>query len=189
VTGDPRCMRRRTKSPALDKPVLSIGLSLGIYWGVTFKQRVNMGAAMLSIVDELERSGYRCEVVALWRASATNNSDYSKYVNIEYNLKAAVDRWNPAAMAFAIAHPAAQRRLTWRIAETQKQWQNAIDHGYCNHINTADYNRSMAADFDIFFGNMDSDIARQCNTATGAFEMISKVVNDQLKKAKQAVEE
>ena len=188
VTGDPRCMRRRQKSPAVDKPVLSIGIQLGIAWSVSAEQKLNFGAALLSVIDELERSGYRCEVVALWRASGNNGPDYKHYVNIEYNLKQPQDRWNPASLAYAIAHPAFIRRMTWRIAETQHQWNIATHSCYCTNENTKHLRRSLSADFDIYFDCLEPGNARKCDRPAGAFEYVTGVVNKQLATAQEGAD-
>lgn len=187
MTGHPRNMRRRTKAPAVDKPVLSIGVCLGIYWGVRAQERLNMGAALLSAVDQLERNGYRCEITALWRGGPTNDFNYSKYVNIEYVLKRPEERWNPGAMAFAFAHPAFQRRLTWRIAETQPQWRKAITH-YCDHKNTEAMDKSLASDFDIYFNNVDRGMHGKIQTPKDAFKYVQETLNAQLARAKEAAE-
>ena len=179
VTGHPRCMRRRTKQPAITKPVLGIGIPLGIYWGVTARQRLNFGAALLSAVDSLERAGYRCELIALWRASV-NNRPGEAYINIEYNIKRPQDRWNPATFAFVLAHVAFQRRLTWRIAETQPQWREAIDRHYASNTNTPALEESLAADFDIYFLNMGPSAAKQCDTPEGAFTLVNDTLTRQM---------
>jgi len=185
ITGHPLCMRRRQRMPAVDKPVLSIGIPMGIVWSTKAEERLNMGAAMLSAVDKLESNGYRCELVAVWRASGDNCDDYSNWVNIEYMLKRAQDRWNPATLAFVMAHPAVTRRLTWRIAETQKQWKNAVSDSYLSNKNTEKFHTSMAGDFDIYFNNMIPSMCARCKTPAGAFEYIAEVINQQLAEQEQ----
>lgn len=186
LSGHPKHMRRRSPQPSVDRPVLSIGVSLGIYWGTTAAQRLNMGAALMSAIDQLERNGYRCEVIAFWRASGTNNDPFKHWVNIEYQLKAPQSAWNPSALAFTIAHPAAQRHLTWRIAETQTQWTGALRSCYCSNINTQKYHESCAGDFDVYFGNMGRSESAECNTLPGAFGMVQATITDQMERAERA---
>ena len=187
VMGHPKAMYRKQKRDTVDRPVLSVGINTGLAWSVTSKQRLNFAAAMLSAVDQLERVGYRVELTALWRAADSGEcSDYSKWTNIEVMLKRASERWNPTTIAFVVGHPAVQRRMYWRILETQEQWRHLTD-GYCYHADSIHYDRSMAMDFDIYFGNMASAIAKKCNTPEGAFAYVESVVNSMLADQKAAV--
>jgi hypothetical protein len=179
ISGHPKAMYRKDKAPAVDRPVLSVGINTGIAWVVNPEQRLNFAAAMLAAVDELESSGYRCELIALWRAASDKNDDYSKWANIEVMLKRPQDRWNPSSVAFCVAHPAVQRHMYWKILETQEEWRQCTD-GYCYHKDSIAYDRSMSADFDIYFGNMCSNIASKCNTPEGAFEYVQSIINDQM---------
>ena len=188
MSGHPRCMRKRSKQPRVEHPVLSIGIPLGIYWGIDVRQRMNFGAAMLSAVNQLERTGYRCEITALWRAGDTNRDPYHQWINIEYNLKSAGEKWSPASIAFCVAHPGFQRRLTWRIAETQQAWKRTIDGGYASNSNTKEFQNSMAYDFDIYFDNMDTDIGNACSSPEGAFEYVNGVINKMVINAKEAAQ-
>lgn len=186
LTGHPRNMRRREKMPATDRPVLSIGIPLGMASGVSTTERLNFGAAMLSAVDQLERSGYRCEIVTLWRITGCGSEDYSKYINIEMTAKQAHERWNPAALAFALAHPAMLRRLCFKLAESEQAWDQTCNAGYGYNTNDKWLKRSLAGDFDIYFDNMDYGISQACNSPKGAFKYVEGIINDQLHVAKEA---
>ena len=188
LTGHPRHMRRRTPQPAVDKPVLTIGVSLGIAWMVKAEHRLNFGAALMSAVDQLERNGYRCEIIAYWRASGTNANAFKYWVNIEYLLKRSDQTWNPSALAFAIAHPAFQRRMTWRIAETQPQYHDSLRAAYCSNTNTKKYHESCAGDFDVYFGNVGRNENNAISTPADAFQYVTGTVNDQLARARQVQE-
>jgi hypothetical protein len=163
---------------------------MGIAWMTRAEERLNMGAAMISVVRALEHKGYRCEMTALWRASTQNNSDKlstGRWINIEVRLKTAAQRFNPATMAFMIAHPASTRRMMWRIAEAhQGMVEKGVGSWYCDNSESRVYEESMSSDFDIYFQNMIGTQQRRCRTPEGAYEYVKEVVEAQLKMAAQA---
>jgi len=152
LMGVPNSMFKRPLTDKLDRPVLRIGVNMGVAYGVPAEDLIRKGAAILACIDDLESNGYRCELVALWRASSCNEEPFAKWVNIECVIKQADQHWNPTSAAFMLAHPAAIRRVMWRVAETQPVYDHAINSHYCTNRNTIKLKESMAADFDVWFG-------------------------------------
>lgn len=184
LSGHPRHMRRRQPQPAVDRPVLTIGVSLSISHCVTANARLNMGAAVLSAVDALERSGYRCEIIAYARYGAAGmDDDTSGWVNIEYVLKKPDQRWNPSAVAFALAHPAFFRRMTLGIQETQAEWLPVTHNSYGRPFTNATFHASAAGDFDVYFPNMQHD--GPYSDTECAFEAVQQLFEDQLERAER----
>ncbi len=182
VTGDPRCMRRRTKQPAVEKPVLSVAIPIGAACGVTARQRANFGAAILSACNVLERAGYRVEIDAIWRIGC-EQTPYKNWFNMEVEVKGARDRLNPAAFAFAVMHASMLRKWGFRVAETVEAWRPTVNNGYGQNTNGKRFHASLAADYDLYFDNMDYTMSHMCSTPEGAFKYVEDVVNRQLKQA------
>jgi hypothetical protein len=187
LSGHPRHMRRRQPQPAVDRPVLTIGVSLSISHCVTANARLNMGAAVLSAVDALERGGYRCEIIAYARYGASSMADdTSGWVNIEYTLKKPDQRWNPSTVAFALAHPAFFRRLTLGIQETQAEWMPVTLESYGRPFTNKTFHDSAAGDFDVYFPNMQHD--GPYAEPEYAFAAVRELFEDQLDRAKRTME-
>jgi hypothetical protein len=184
LAGHPRNMRRREPAPAIDKPVLSVGIPINLVCTCRASQRANYGAAILSVCNQLERKGYRLNIDAIWRAGAHN--PYSNWINVEINVKGPRQRLNMAAFSFAIMHAAVFRRAGFRVAETVSEWGNTVACGYGYPANDRPFHNSMASDYDLYFDNMDPRLSRTCNTPEGAFGYVLKRLEDQLERALQA---
>jgi len=184
LAGHPRHMRRRQKAPAIAKPVLTIGVPIGAAWFVSSEQRANFGAALLSVCKVLERQGYRVEIDVLWRCGA--NNAYKHWINIEVPVKKATDRLNLASLSFAVMHSAMLRRACFGVAERVPAWEATVERSYGLNENDRKFYASLAADYDLYFGNMVDDIATACTTPEGAFKYVEEQVSEQLKRAADA---
>lgn len=106
------------------KPIISIGVSVARWHAITFKQIMNRGAAILSIVDSLEEQGNRVE---LW-AVADMGEDSPQCTKIL--LKASDAPWSPASCAFGLCHSAFSRRLCFRFMEVTPEIVGESRSGY-----------------------------------------------------------
>ena len=114
VSGDPACMisRGRVRGHA---PVVNIVVGLTTSGGVSAQCYANFGAALTNMIDKLEAGGRRVELTIMFP-----NAMLNQRVLAGWRVKAAEDHCDLSAVAFAIAHPAAYRRLgfgLWEHAE------------------------------------------------------------------------
>lgn len=90
---------------------------------------MNRGAAVLRWIDALEQVGHRVEITALKRQR--DDAGRGQILTGEIPLKRAGEHWEPDRMAFALAHPAAHRRLWFahmeQTPEIEARFTNA--HG------------------------------------------------------------
>jgi hypothetical protein len=122
---------------------INIGVHIGRSEGVTQREALNRGRAILALVDELSMQGYGVQITAVWR-----NYGESVAVSVDTIVKHASATWNPAACAFALANVAFQRRLIWRFVEGQEGAAMITRQGYGGGT------REQGADFDIFLPYM-----------------------------------
>ena len=113
LSGDPSCMWSEGEEDGVQAPILSIGVGVRAPSFATSEQKVNYGAAILSVVDELENKGVRVELWAVYaNEKGTDKTDFRVLI------KAAEESWSPNSAAFALCHPAYHRRLMFRLAES-----------------------------------------------------------------------
>jgi hypothetical protein len=122
LAGVPECMRtfETTESPS---EIVSIGLT-GFTCNTSADAMLNRGIALLSLVDVLESSGYRCEIVADFAIAGRNTLRSRIYI------KRAGDHWDPTSAAFAMAHPAFFRRLFLKDMEGYSGLNKTTNSGY-----------------------------------------------------------
>ena len=192
LMGHPRAMFARPKQLRTGKPVLSIGVLMGAIASSTAQQKINRGAAILTCRNQLEREGYRCELYAVHRLPQNRSDDYAKWFNCEVLIKKADERYNPAAVAFMLAHPAAHRRLMFKAMECCEHTSRITGGGYGYAGSMPMQDDSMTQDFDIFFEGLSPSTSRQCATENSAMEYITGEIDEQLGRmavgAKQKIE-
>lgn len=115
LSGQPDCYINEGEEDDNKKPVLSIGVQCGRTMSMKSKDIMNRGSAILSVIDDLEDQGYRVELWALWNQAGSGETSFRTLI------KGAEDSWSPSAVAFALCHPAFNRRLMWRVAETEEE--------------------------------------------------------------------
>lgn len=115
LAGDPVHMRRHGH-PKGHKPIISIFVNNWIVCSTTAQQAANYGAAITSLIDQLENSGRRVELTVGTIAQHFRHGN--TMMSATWRVKAAEDPLDLAAVAFAIAHPAASRRFGWSLWET-----------------------------------------------------------------------
>ena len=115
IAGHPAAMRARVHVEAISNKVVKIVANTTVSASVSSSTIVRRGAALCALIDLLERSGRRCEVVNVF---ATNNK-YSMHIT----LKRAGEPLQLDQIAFALMHPAALRCLYFKAVEC-----SAIQH-------------------------------------------------------------
>lgn len=157
--------------------ILRIGVNIGKSWDVSGESTLNRGAAILSIVDALQASGFNVELTAVWR----NRSQSRQGVNVDTVIKQSHQTWSADSFAFALANDAFQRRLVWavvnRMANTgDKNAKHIAAHSMGNGMS------EQGRDFDIYFPY----VTRGMRTIEQALDKLLPIVSEQLTKLEQA---
>ena len=128
-------------APRARAKVLRVGVAASYSAGATSEHVMNRGAAIMSCVDALEAEGFRVEVCAVIIAADDYNDEAFRW---DVCIKQADQDWTPGAVAFALAHPAFNRRLAFGLKERcARAFRNTNGGGYnserANHIDGSDY--------------------------------------------------
>ncbi len=116
LSGDPRCMvsiRRAARSARVVRLVATISAS----YCVKAEDFVRRGAAVAAVVDVLEASGVRCEVVVGVCVSRGGQGRHMTGVLV----KPADQALDIDLLSFALAHPATLRRLWFGFVEGEPE--------------------------------------------------------------------
>ena len=98
-------------------PAIRIVINQAASSGISSEQIMNRGAVVCALIDLLESSGKRCEIVAV-AAVADDWSAYRHKLEIAVMLKQADEPLQIDKVAFMLAHPAALRRIGFALMET-----------------------------------------------------------------------
>lgn len=123
LRGDPINMINPEKKQPANR-ILNIFLNIRVCGGVDKDDIIRMGLKYLTILDILEKSGYRCN---LYSGCASEYND--KYSYFMVRIKTDKEPLNLKKICFTIAHPSMQRRIKFRWMEVNDFEQN-FTHGY-----------------------------------------------------------
>ncbi len=126
VAGDPAHMI--TSAPVEERAtrIYSFLIHTGARVVTKTHEIMNRGAALLRWIDALEQAGHRVEITALKRQR--DDAGRGQILTGEFPLKKAGEHWEPDRLAFALAHPAAHRRLWFAHMEQTPE----IEAGFSN---------------------------------------------------------
>lgn len=110
LAGSPKAMMQPKRRPS-QAPTVKIGFHIGRQWSVSVETVFNRAAALLALVEQIERHGQRVELTACW-FNAPEAHFLRGGLDFSVTVKRASDLYTPAALAFA-THPLFQRRLAW----------------------------------------------------------------------------
>lgn len=167
LANQPDCWIGEGEDDSVSKPVVTIGVQCGRSGVCTSGPIMNRGAAILSVIDSLEDQGHRVELSALWC-----NVGSGATTNFRTVVKAAHDSWSPAAVAFALCHPAFNRRLMFYVAETFGELDE-FTSGYGVGLRDG-----LEDDFDLFIPWQNGDA--QFRSAAKALATVQSAANDAL---------
>lgn len=173
LSGSPECFISEGDEDVERKPVISFGVQVGRSGMVDARSVVYRGAAILSIIDDLENQGYRVEVWAIWAQSPRGGYG----TDFRVLAKAAEDQWSPHSIAFALCHPCMNRRLLWRVAETNPLLADLTREGYSTGVS---FGSETAKDFNVFFKWQTEDYY----SAESALRDVQREVKNQLEGSK-----
>jgi len=183
LAGAQRHMITRTKTPTAHR-VIKIGVNVSRAWNVEQNESINRGAAILSLIHNLESTGDRVE---LYATLVISDSDQKNAVHYQTLLKPAAAFFSAHDLAFALCHVDFLRRLMFAVNEIRSV-DCAITHrvlgdGYGTSL--SDEIKTIGKEYDIYFerhiwrggyfntpkkamDRVESIAARQLNTAAAA---------------------
>jgi hypothetical protein len=173
LAGDPSCMWNEGEEDGEVAPILSIGVGVRAPGGFTSRQKINYGAAILSVIDEIEDSGVRVE---LWAVYA--NESCEDKTDFRVLIKAAEENWSPNSAAFALCHPAYHRRIMFRLAESFRElsrFTESYGRGY-----------DIRGEFDVWIPALTHDDQGWSNSQAASLKHTTKLVERQLTQQEKA---
>ena len=128
VTGNPVCFRRKVKD-ADDSvaPIVRLAINNATPFTSKAKNLHNYGAAIAAAVEALELAGTRVELSV---HNVCLCGDGRKRLVTGWTIKHAGEPLDMAAVAFSIAHPAAQRRIGFALKERTPRAYEDSGYGY-----------------------------------------------------------
>jgi hypothetical protein len=118
LAGTPDNMLNVVEGDEYEQPIISIGVAVGRAARVTQDEAVNRGAAIMSLIDDIENQGARVELWAInYNCSGNDCTDY------RVKVKDASEHWSPHSAAFALCHAAMNRRLMFRLSESFEEME------------------------------------------------------------------
>ena len=163
LTGEPCAMFDQASSPQ-NVPFLSMAVVCGRLATTTAEAVNARGAAVLSIIDALTSGGVRVELDALWRNCDLTGAES----DFRVRLKHADQQYDSHACAFALAHPAFNRRLMWRLCESQSGLHHMI----------GSYGNGMSADlsdYDVAVPYPPPHWGKECDVSTWIAHLLPSV--------------
>lgn len=129
LSGAPDCMRRPFKQPKLTK-VVTIETSAFLSGGIENSSLLNVGRAILAVIDVLESHGFSVELNH--RLCVTK--DVQNALDVTIALKRAGEAWSPSSVAYALTHAAMFRQATFRLVDAFKntyRLNTSMGHPQC----------------------------------------------------------
>lgn len=133
LAGSPSNMFTKRKKDFGAAPVLHIVVNMNASCMVKASQMKNFGTALVGLIDRLENTGRRIHLDVLYVLK-----EQEARVAVGWNIKHSQDAVNLANVAFAIAHPAAFRRIGFAMLERLPQECENYGYGYCADIQDCD---------------------------------------------------
>lgn len=138
LSDDPECFRSRSyeefKSPGR---VITLVCSVAFSCSISAEVIMQRGAMICALVDTIEMSGSRVEVICNCTVSyGSNNNDRAGkakskgWFEVEVLLKKAQQSLSMVDLAFCLAHPAMLRRMMFSVAELEGWSDFAHAYGY-----------------------------------------------------------
>ena len=100
-------------------PIVKIWVDVNASFGVEAESMIRKGAAIVALVDQIERSGQRVEVVAKSYTEMRRNN----ILDVSVMVKAADEPMDMDRLAYAVAHPSMLRRSLFRVTEFMMDYE------------------------------------------------------------------
>jgi hypothetical protein len=121
VAGDPLCMVTPTDESVKTKPIVRIIVNVAVSGNVPREVIYARGGAILAWVDELESSGYRCEIVIIESGLFGSKGDKPKGIVFMATGKTPEEPLDIDRMGYLLCHPSVQRRIFFSLYEGDRK--------------------------------------------------------------------
>lgn len=135
LAGNPLNMRTFQRSATSQRPVITIVASTAAPWFVEAATFEGLAVAAMAIVDRLEDTGFRVEIIAGRRESNEHsgtregtgkNNALGHRSEMFFRLKAADDAMDLDRVAFGIGHPAVHRRILFAAGGMHPDYKESL---------------------------------------------------------------
>lgn len=126
VAGDPMCMVTPDSESTKTKPIVRIVINVAVSGNVPREVIHARGGAILAWVDELERCGYRCEIVVIETGIFGRTSSSPKGIMFMATGKLPEEPLDIDRMSFLLCHPAMQRRIFFSLYEGDETFEKSL---------------------------------------------------------------
>ena len=113
VAGNPVAMVRRGQTTEHRRPIVTVRVNRHLSGAINKIIIVNRGAALVSAIDELERTGYSVELLVTDIANAAGQT-----YTLQFPIKKAGEALDLDRTIFLLAHPGATRRMSFHLIKT-----------------------------------------------------------------------
>lgn len=170
LSGQPECWVRFDHVKA--RKVIKILFDCGASGGISGSVMRARGAAVASLIELLEFSGFGVELVAMpMNASEVMDDPKTKRLDARVLVKPATQKLDMARIMFACAHPAFLRRIGFRVMETAPLEYQFGGYGYPTK-NLPEKDRELA---DIYIGGSHLNDAQWDNEESARKWVIDKL--------------
>ena len=138
LAGQPAAMLGSKMQPKKQK-VVTVVKSISYPGYVDASMWTEEGIKALSLVMNLEKNGYRCNVDII-RAGYDSRRDDGYGVSCRVRIKHANERLNVSKLAFSMCHPSMQRRMMFRFTETYDKVTSGYRYGYGRPFKDGEFN-------------------------------------------------
>jgi hypothetical protein len=164
--GDPACMIEFQNNHILSRPVVSVDYKCNASASIKAQSIMFYGAAMLSLVLELEALGYSVEL----RITSDISAFIGPSLRTSFIYKRAGENLDIDRAAFAIAHPSVLRRFTFAIEEQHQELRAGYQVGYGSPATLVHNENDLTIKIPALHRNIDATAAKQLvSTAASAF--------------------
>lgn len=126
VAGDPMCMVTPDADSIRTKPVVRLVVNVAVSGNVSREVIYARGGAILAWVDELEASGYRCEIVIIETGIFGRLGKDPKGVIFMATGKSPEEPLDIDRMSFLLCHPSVQRRVFFSLYEGDEIFEREL---------------------------------------------------------------
>lgn len=127
MTGEPECFWtfNTDQEASPNGKIVTIGIRPNYHYNVHAETFVLRGAAVLALVDLLQKAGYETEIIISLGLESLGGANK---LEDKFTLKRAGENVDPGRMAFVLGHPAFQRRIGFRLREQlPRRYRKAFD--------------------------------------------------------------
>lgn len=124
LQGLPDSMINKKNIPVKQK-IITINKSVSYNCAATTSEIEKESIKALSLINNIESQGYRCNLNVIWSVSA----GYTREM-VKVRIKSANERINVTKLAFPLVHPSMLRRLLFRYLEVAPSVTSSYPSGY-----------------------------------------------------------